>query len=307
MLSLDERLNLFQLVVFFVLVSPLTFRRIPPAVPYCSAMTMIPSADGGSSPRHQTNNRRKSGRKLTFPNAVAVSDKDIQTFVRQTGQVAPSRAALGVPSCSQCQHGFAQVFALDPLPTDNRMNSGLLKLTCPILVRAIDDLEDQGMISAFNQQLAADETWQHELLSAHEIHATARQNMLSKADLPLLQARLGSTGSDAFLRAGVAGTSPESKDIKCLHAWLADYLFRCTTTINNRINEKKSNEESVSIGASIVENLGGTDILKGTDDCHSRCDPSSAVVVEPPQARNKQRLKSKRESERRKRRKHEKS
>lgn len=303
MLSLNERLNLFQLLVFFVLMSPLT--RLP-AVACCSAM-MMASADGGSSPR-QTNNERINKRTLTFPNAIVVSNNDIHTFVRQTGQVAPSLAVLGVPARSQCQHGFAQVFVLDPLPSNssgnnNRMNSGLLKLTCPILVRAVDDLEDQGMIFEFNQQLAADATWQHEVLSAHEIHATARQNMLSKADLQLLQARLGPTESDFFLRAGVAGTSPESKDMKCLHAWLADYLFRCTNIV--KINEKDNG--LFSMGDSIVEKLGGTYILKGNADCHVFCDPNTSFAVQPPKARNKQRLKSKRESKRRKRRKNENS
>ena len=101
-----------------------------------------------SSPQNApTNDSGPPRRQSVFPNSQDVTAKDIEVFIRQTGQTNPGNAAIGIPTNCQCQHNFPQVFTLDPLPNDRRMNSGLLKLSCPVLVRAIDQLEDEGYIA----------------------------------------------------------------------------------------------------------------------------------------------------------------
>ena len=86
------------------------------------------------------------------------------------------------------------------------MNSGLLKLTCPLLVRAVDELEDDGYIHRFNEQVAEDAGLQKSILEAHQEHASARIKMLDEQEIEdALKAKLGEQGSLAFLNSGVAG------------------------------------------------------------------------------------------------------
>ena len=101
-----------------------------------------------------------SQRISTFPNSISLNhDKDESSiiddrkvFQRQTGQINPSKAAIGKPLKCKCKYGFPQVFVMDPM-YNNRINSGLLKLTCPLLVNAIDKLEDNGLINTINQRI----------------------------------------------------------------------------------------------------------------------------------------------------------
>lgn len=89
-----------------------------------------------------------------FPGAVPINATDIQTLIHQTNQASPASAIIGKPATCQCIHGYTQAFSLDPIPmAGNRLNSGLLKLTCPLLVNAIDALEDDGFIAKINEKL----------------------------------------------------------------------------------------------------------------------------------------------------------
>lgn len=103
----------------------------------------------------------------------------------------------------------------------------------------------------------------------------------------LLKQQLGDKGADAFLNSGIAGSSPDKRDVKCLHAWLGDYLFRKESTLGKVIAQTLVDKKDVS--------------LSGTVDCHQFCNPNSKVLVEPPKPRNKQRLKTRKERDRRKR------
>lgn len=230
-----------------------------------------------------------SSRPTIFPNSVPAQSSDIATLVRQTGQVNPSKAAIGVPSTCHCQHGFPQAFAMDPVHA-GRMNSGLLKLTCPLLVRAVDALEDDGVIQALNQRLATDSSLQSEIKETHNRHAQVRKAMLSSSELKSIRSKLGDAASGAFLSAGVAGASPTSTDLKCLHAWLADTLFAGETT---------------TLMGDILKKELGMDV-SGTSSCQRSCNVNlSSALANPPKPRNKQRLRTSKELERRKRRKKE--
>lgn len=231
-----------------------------------------------------------------FPNSQDVTSTDIEVFVRQTGQTKPGDAAIGIPTNCQCRHNFAQVFALDPLPNEKRMNSGLLKLTCPLLVRAVDDLEDEGFIAQFNTKLVeSDETGdatklQQAMRAAHQVHASVRMELLNTEEhRQALQSRLGDRAAECFLSAGVAGASSDAvSDVKCLHAWLGDYLFR--------------GADSSPLGAMVGKVLADRGIdVRGSPDCRQYCDPLSSLPASPPMPRNKQRLKTNKERARRQR------
>ncbi|CAB9510396.1 Protein of unknown function (DUF501) [Seminavis robusta] len=240
-------------------------------------------------------------RPTQFPNSIPVSDADIATLIRQTGQVNPSKAAIGIPSCTNCRHGFPQAFAMDPLPSNTkkgRINSGLLKLTCPLLVQAVDALEDEGTIPLWNDRyVKQDQVLQEDIQQTHALHAQVRQKLLQQPkqqpddNSDIIRQKLGERGAEAFLRAGVAGSSPESTDLKCLHAWLADALFRTNNKVGNLI-QRELQARGVS--------------MTGTDDCRAYCDPSNiSTTFSPPKPRNKQRLRTGKELRRRKRRKQE--
>jgi hypothetical protein len=231
---------------------------------------------------------------LFFPNAVPVTSQDTAVFQRQTGQVAPSLAAIGIPAACECQHGYPQVFLMNPI-FDKRMNSGLVKLTCPLLVTAIDELEDEGYISKFTEWVQQEEDVHTSVQESHRTHATARKQLIlsddnnnSTATLQSLTDKLGENGAQAFLNSGIAGASIDKPDVKCLHAWVGDYLYRSTDNVlGGEVAHMLEQERGIP--------------MCGTADCHKFCNPTSTVFVEPPKARNKQRLKTKKERTRRKR------
>lgn len=264
-----------------------------------------------------------------FPGAVPLTPStDADVFVRQTGQSAPTSALLGKPARCACMHGVAQAYSLDPMPpppskgATARINSGLLKLTCPLLVRAVDELEDLGAMGGLNERLAEDGDWRNFLEEAHEVHARARRELVfgqvedgesfdreeeseeSSAAFQLLQSKLGDRGAQAFLQAGVAGASPglDKPDVKCLHAWLADYLFRD--------DGAGDDEKEHPLGQAVVQALAsrGVDVA-GTESCRVSCigplqnDVEAASSFAPPVPRNKQRKKGAKESARKQRRK----
>ena len=169
-----------------------------------------------------------SQRPTAFPNSVQVQPEDIDTFIRQTGQLAPSKAAIGIPATCNCRHGFAQAFAMDPFPQD-RLNSGLLKLTCPHLVRAVDALEDDNMIGEVNKRLETSDELQSAMEKSHKLHATTRNELLDDGALQTLQSKLGQKGTQAFLESGVAGASQGGNDVKvCLFVLILLMHHFCT-------------------------------------------------------------------------------
>ena len=248
-----------------------------------------------------------------FPGAIPIdTNHDVATCIHQTGQIAPSNALLGKPSQCKCRHGYTQAFSLDPMPSNKlypgsnqRLNSGLLKLTCPLLVSSVDILEDDGFMKEVNSKLSIDGEEGNELRKcmndAHEVHAKARSELIfeendldkvneSDNNFRLLQSKLGEQGAKSFINAGVAGASVNSMDVKCLHAWLADYLMRghMGTSIKH------------PIGEAIVKALEerGVDIA-GTETCNEVCSgqcsrsssDSETISVQVPIPRNRQRKK----------------
>lgn len=65
------------------------------------------------------------------------------------------KAGTSVGVSPPCRHGFPQAFAFDPC--GHKVSSGLFRLSCPLLVQAIDQLEDEGGIEEVNARLSTDE------------------------------------------------------------------------------------------------------------------------------------------------------
>ena len=251
-----------------------------------------------------THDHDDDGRKQPiFPGAIAINTEDISTCINQTGQTAPANALLGKPSKSKCKHGYTQVFSLDPMPSNKygmeRLNSGLIKLTCPLLVNAIDVMEDDKFMNDINAKLISSNLEENKLVQcmndAHKVHAETRKELIFGDDnsdcieesdkYKLLESKLGERGAKYFIEAGVAGANPLSKkvDVKCLHAWLGDYLMRSDTIAEH------------PIGDMIIKELDKRGIdISGTDDCHtvcSGCSTDTSTSVQVPIPRNRQRKK----------------
>lgn len=64
------------------------------------------------------------------------------------------RAGDAVAVSPRCQHGFPQAFAFAPV--GHKISSGLFRLSCPLLVQAIDKLEEDGGLEDMNEQLEID-------------------------------------------------------------------------------------------------------------------------------------------------------
>jgi hypothetical protein len=310
------------------------------SLPFVSRMMAL--MIGASSSRHhavtaftsglnkKVQHQRRPIKHSAFPGAIQITEADNATCARQTGQVAPGNALMGKPSQCSCKHGYPQAFSLDPTPPTqqfkrrsmDRVNSGMLKLTCPLVVNAIDILEDEGFINKINSKLAksdGEDELSKCMNDAHAIHSSTRKKLIFGSErrntdesnddnqiFQLLQSKLGEKGAEYFLDAGVAGANPLSKkkDVKCLHAWMADYLFRIT-------DEEVCDDGMTSnhpIGEAILRSLTerGVDFT-GTDTCYLVCsggvdDNGGDGAVTIPVARNKQRKKKDKELERRRRR-----
>ena len=293
--------------------------------------SLLASSSDGSNPRIDADPHMKRRKHPNFPGAIPLIDSDMKTFICQTNQKNPANAILGKPARCQCMHGYPQAFSLDPIPNShNRLNSGLLKLTCPLLVSCIDSLEDDGFIGEINQFLEdgseSAEIFNDFMNKTHAIHSTSRMKLISASDdestavssHQVIENKLGKQGAEYFVKAGVAGANPEAEkpDVKCLHAWMADYIFRndpidASTTINSSKMQPKMTQKH-PIGAYIVNALKERNINTcGTENCHlvcsgvsSSCTSKYGQVVSVPTPRNKQRRRSVRGNERRRRARH---
>ncbi|CAM9939242.1 unnamed protein product, partial [Sphacelaria rigidula] len=64
------------------------------------------------------------------------------------------RAEHAMAVSPPCRHGFPQAFAYHPV--GHKISSGLFRLSCPLLVKAIDKLEEDGGLEDVNDQLEVD-------------------------------------------------------------------------------------------------------------------------------------------------------
>lgn len=200
---------------------------------------------------------------------------------RQLGHNVSSVAGCG----ARCKHGFPQAFAYDPMERaplilngkvsgrQSRIESGLFRLSCPLLVKAIDEWEREGAVVAINGELRASAeaatddpskpTLAQMLQAAHEEHAAARAELIGDR-LPRLLADAAADGAEQerivsmVLTSGIAGQTRTKLDIKCVHAQLADHLCR---------------SESNGVAEMLLRRLEarGT-AVRGDDVCRAQCD-----------------------------------
>jgi hypothetical protein len=61
--------------------------------------------------------------------------------------------AVGVASRTRCMHGHPQAFVSAPVSEMGKFSSGIFRLTCPWLVKAVDEWEAEGAVREMNRRL----------------------------------------------------------------------------------------------------------------------------------------------------------
>eukprot|EP00186_Timspurckia_oligopyrenoides_P002345 CAMPEP_0182450492 /NCGR_PEP_ID=MMETSP1172-20130603/41602_1 /TAXON_ID=708627 /ORGANISM="Timspurckia oligopyrenoides, Strain CCMP3278" /LENGTH=161 /DNA_ID=CAMNT_0024648109 /DNA_START=306 /DNA_END=788 /DNA_ORIENTATION=- len=146
----------------------------------------------------------------------------------------------------------------------DKMTSSLYLLTCPRLVRIVDNLESDGGIERYNEKLEKSAELQDAMRQIHERHSKTRIQYVGEHNLARNREKFGRERADVIIYSGITGMTPtQVTDIKCLHAHLADYL--CTG-------------ENI-FGRMILDEIH-TKLLIDTDGesgCWQMCDPLHAL------------------------------
>mmetsp|Transcript_67984 Transcript_67984/g.188276 ORF Transcript_67984/g.188276 Transcript_67984/m.188276 type:complete len:331 (+) Transcript_67984:76-1068(+) len=164
----------------------------------------------------------------------------------------------------RCRYGWPQAIVYDPLyrerPGKHFRLGDTTRLTCPLLVAAIDALENGGAIGRYNERLAADAAWQGQLARTNEAHRLLRQHLVADRpdELADVRAHYGEVTFAVAMGAGLASMRPDSADVKCLHAQVADELVRAG---GNSIAQQALRD---------IEDQGVR--IDGTEECCDNCD-----------------------------------
>lgn len=167
--------------------------------------------------------------KKYFPFSEVVNNQSMEVIeARQLERRVP--LVFGVESSQQrCKHGFPRAFVRYPVG-DKKVQSGMLRLSCPHLVKAIDSLEKNGGVNEMNELLqkgAIGSQLQRNLLDVNVAWKNIRNVSVSPSDEVAILDYLGQDGANHFLQSGIIGISlNKTDDVKCLHAHVADEILR---------------------------------------------------------------------------------
>lgn len=212
------------------------------------------------------------GQPLPYPSMTTLSPADLEVIERRhlyrklpsIGEEDQGLSRQVVGAGGRCKHGWPQAIVYDPLYRESAKKSYRLgdttRLTCPLLVSAIDKLEKGGAIERYTERLMPGGDWEGELAHINEAHRLLRLGLVGDRSEELAEVKK-LLGPDAFaiaMRGGLASLRPEARpDVKCLHAQVADELVRGG---NNPIAQQALRD---------IEDQGI--IVKGSDECCDNC------------------------------------
>lgn len=187
-------------------------------------------------------------------------------------QIGHSLPMVGAPE-SKCKHGFPQAIVLHPWG-GSKMGNGLTRLTCPMLVQAIDAWEAEDAIGEFNARMRDGEFGGPAELCVHVAwrrrdhpfrrhrHSPLPASQRANADVAAAKQRMCPEGTPAFVAAetavgiravrgalgsGIAGMTiaHDVPDVKCLHAQAADFICRGDNAIGEAVMDRLRTERGV--------------------------------------------------------------
>ena len=225
--------------------------------------------------RHATNLKPKSFSTDDLAEAATglkpVRPGDQTMIQRQLGYEAQP-FAVG----PRCRHGAPQAFAWSPVnryEMDNSrfvLESGLFRLSCPLLVKAIDEWEANGGVVELNEVVKSNPELEAKLCLANREHAKTRRALFGARAREYMRASESLNGKDEqrremidrVLESGIAGQSPNKIDVKCLHAHVADGLCRSSA----------EGVEPNPIAELVLDQLAKNGLdTQGDDVCYQQC------------------------------------
>lgn len=200
-----------------------------------------------------------------------------EVFRRQIGYIPRGIFAI---EKNRCRHGFPRAIVqravaeksrrdvsdksststpsqrLSKSPTEYTISSGMLRLTCPYLVKAIDELEAQSGVQRVNQLVANTPEYSDYKENFHKANATwqrIREETTSPTHREVAEVQLGPKSARRMFESGLIGiTQGRVDDVKCLHAQLADLMLRdgleeSDTSVTSSSSELMNTEETTMI------------------------------------------------------------
>ena len=165
-----------------------------------------------------------------FPLAALPTVSDMEVIeTRQVGR--PARGTFAVEN-ARCKYGFPQAFV--QYPVGKSISSGMIRLSCPHLVKAVDVVEAEGGLDSFDSKLAneaEDGLLRSSFNSTNLTWISIRKDAVSMKDRDYVQKKLGIEGSKFLMESGIIGCTIGKIQVKCLHAHIADHLMRGTNEI----------------------------------------------------------------------------
>ena len=203
-----------------------------------------------------------------------------QTFLRPTAQNLHTIQERQVfhklqPSqvfcvSSPCKHGYPQAFGFHP--TDGpKLVSGIFRLSCPLLVKQIDEWENRGGVREVTDWLRNDDSGEKRkgYEKANEIQKQIRSELVSD-DFDKLVSSMGEYNAGKFLESGVAGIPPsQTFNVKCIHAHVADHLCRSSVSSNSSSSKADGNVIG-EYALNILQNQREVPIF-GNEVCWQQC------------------------------------
>lgn len=187
-----------------------------------------------------------------------------------------------------CSHCHPQSFGFHPT-AGSKLSSGLFRLSCPLLVQAIDDWEATGGVREMSDWLMQNDrtedsnnevNWKQKgYRQANEMQRRIREELISSEDKQQLVKRLGEYNANKFMDSGIAGIPPEQTfDVKCIHAHVADHLCRVSLSVNapdQSALETILHGEGNVIGQRALQQLHAKGVrILGNDVCWQQCSGS---------------------------------
>ena len=156
-----------------------------------------------------------------------------------TQRQTKSNASGIVSVATQCKFSYPQAYSLRPINPDTRLvYSGNLRLTCPYLVKAIDEWEGQGAIELINNDMKNDPELQASFSAINAFWNEVKLEQMTQSDHDLARKQL-KEGYTHFVNSGIIGISKDKEhDVKCLHAVMADHLLRHNSDDTSKIINK---------------------------------------------------------------------
>lgn len=152
--------------------------------------------------------------------AALISRTDIEIVSNQLGRSA--RGIIGVEG--RCQFSLPQVVKTASFIEAGKPFPTLFWLTCPVKIKAVARLEDEGWAGMLQAKLGQDPALKAKLAQAHEEYKGLRHCLAEQDGHPVFKTGIG----------GVKGID----GIKCLHAHYAHFLATGSNPIGEMVAKR---------------------------------------------------------------------